>query len=127
MTTVARPLSAGNIVMSGIFRSSARALASSLVRLGGCGLGFLSIWFMVLRRSVVAAVLVPMSRAASSVAVMKSTIGICLGVGRKARPFLRTSIWGWVRGTDDWLYNHRSLGLAVGGGGGVLGWVGGGV
>ena len=77
---------------------------------------------MELRRSLAASVVVPMSWAAFSVAVKNSTMGSLLGVGRKARPFLRTVSSMLVKVTDDWLYSHRSVGSVVGGVG--VSWVG---
>ena len=58
MMTVARPLSAGKMVMSGVFRRSVMALASSGVMLEVEALGWLRMWATVLRRSAAAAVLV---------------------------------------------------------------------
>ena len=70
MMTVALPLSAGSMVMSGVLLRSLRALASSLVMLEVVGLGWLSMWATVLRRLAAAAVWGPMAWAACSVAVM---------------------------------------------------------
>jgi hypothetical protein len=70
MMTVALPLSAGSMVMSGAFLRSLKALASSLVMLDVVGLGWLKMCVMVLCRSAASGVLGPMSLAACSVVVM---------------------------------------------------------
>jgi hypothetical protein len=68
--TVAHPLSAGKMVMLGIFLRSLMARASSGVMLEGEIFGWERMWATVERRSVAAAVLGPMA-----MAVMMSMVG----------------------------------------------------
>jgi len=95
ITTVALPLSAGSILMSGSFLSSWIAVRWLLVRFEGGGLVFLRAMASYRRTSALLSTEIS-SIKGSSVEIYSWT-GIDFGVGAKFKPNCRTEVWFSVR------------------------------